>query len=229
MRTILKKFSLPLHQAPRWRMIDTQPSPQQSALCTLCYLQNGKNWPWSPSILVDAGDADVIFESSDNVLFSIHRKNLEVATGAFPPSNFSTEGRNVALSESSSTLELMFQYVYPMPQPDVSSLPFESLALLAEAVEKYQVFPAILICKIHMGCVFYPFYTFNIVINNVYLPESSSTNTHMRSWYTQLNTGTMISRTKQRPFSSVFLSEKCLCNYQIDLLLLGYVVSSYIA
>ncbi|KAF9458524.1 hypothetical protein BDZ94DRAFT_1313212 [Collybia nuda] len=86
------------------------------------------------SALFNSSDADVVFRSADNVLFNIHRKNLEVATGAFPPSNFSTQGESVALSESSTTLELMFQYIYPMPQPEAPSLPFETLAPLAEAV-----------------------------------------------------------------------------------------------
>lgn len=47
----------------------------------------------------------------------------------------------------------MFQYIYPMPQPDISLLPFETLAPLAEAAEKYQVFPAMFVCKTYMQFV----------------------------------------------------------------------------
>ncbi|KAF9458523.1 hypothetical protein BDZ94DRAFT_1173489 [Collybia nuda] len=104
----------------------------------------------SPSIIVNASDADIVFKSADNVLFNIHRKNLEATTGAFPVFEASKQGQSVLLNESSTTLDLMFQYIYPMPQPDIPSLAFEALALLTEAVEKYRVFPAMLICKIHM-------------------------------------------------------------------------------
>lgn len=104
-------------------------------------------------IPVNAADADVIFQSSDNVLFSIHRKYLENTTGGFPPSDVSTQGQNVVLSETSATLELMFRYVYPMPQPNTWELPFTKLAPLAEAVEKYLVFPVIPICQRYMQYV----------------------------------------------------------------------------
>ena len=46
------------------------------------------------------------------------------------------------------TLELLFQFCYPDYHPDVESLEFDILMLLAEAAEKYQVFPAMTICKI---------------------------------------------------------------------------------
>jgi hypothetical protein len=48
------------------------------------------------------------------------------------------------------TLELLFQFCYPDHRPDVEALEFDALALLAEAAEKYQVFPAMNICKICM-------------------------------------------------------------------------------
>jgi hypothetical protein len=104
-------------------------------------------------VSVNAQDADVIFSSSNNVLFRIHRMNLQAATGAFPPAEFETFGETVPLTEASGTLELLFQYIYPIPQPDISLLPFEKLAPLAEAAEKYQVFPAMFVCKIYMKCV----------------------------------------------------------------------------
>lgn len=72
------------------------------------------------------------------------------------------------LSESSATLDLMFQYIYPMPQPNISILPFETLAPLAEAAEKYEVFPAIFVCKLHMQSVSY-FYQSVLYINDRYL------------------------------------------------------------
>ena len=48
------------------------------------------------------------------------------------------------------TLELLFQFCYPDRRPDVDKLEFDALSLLAEAAEKYQVIPAMNICKIIM-------------------------------------------------------------------------------
>ena len=48
------------------------------------------------------------------------------------------------------TLELLFQFCYPDRRPDVDKLEFDALALLAEVAEKYQVIPAMNICKIIM-------------------------------------------------------------------------------
>ncbi|KAF5380014.1 hypothetical protein D9615_006294 [Tricholomella constricta] len=89
-----------------------------------------------------AGDADVTFVSSDNILFYIHRKNLETHAAAFPSAEFDTRGEIVPLTEDASTLELLFQFVYPRRHPDLEATPFEALAPLAEAAEKYEVFSA---------------------------------------------------------------------------------------
>ncbi|KAJ6517072.1 hypothetical protein DFH09DRAFT_1048838 [Mycena vulgaris] len=96
-------------------------------------------------------DADVTFKSSDGVLFHIHRKNLEVCAEGFPPGEISTsEGEIVELLESSITLELLFQFMYPQRHPALDTTPFEILHSLAEAAEKYQVFPAMNICHIRL-------------------------------------------------------------------------------
>jgi hypothetical protein len=88
------------------------------------------------------------------VLFNIHRKNLETAAGAFPPPEFTTNKEIVPLTESSHVLELLFQFVYPQQHPDVNEIkPFENFASLAEAAEKYQVYPAINVCKMRMRSV----------------------------------------------------------------------------
>lgn len=103
-------------------------------------------------IQVNSDDADVVFKSCDHVIFKIHRKNLEACTGGFPPAEFETHEEIVPLTEPSSTLELLFQYVYPMPQPEILSAPFETIEAVAEAAEKYQVYPAMYICRVSMGC-----------------------------------------------------------------------------
>ncbi|KAF5380019.1 hypothetical protein D9615_006293 [Tricholomella constricta] len=97
-----------------------------------------------------ADDADVIFVSSDNVLFYIHRKNLETQAAGFPSAEFDTRGEIVPLTEDASTLELLFQFVYPRRHPDLEATPFDALVSLAEAAEKYEVFSAMNICKIRL-------------------------------------------------------------------------------
>jgi hypothetical protein len=104
-------------------------------------------------ILVCETDAEVAFQSDDGVLFHIHRKYLEANTEGFPPAGFETEGDAVKLSEQSTTLELLFQFIYPARHPDLASLDFDTLAPLAEAAEKYQVYSAMNICKIRMMSV----------------------------------------------------------------------------
>ncbi|KAJ7048777.1 hypothetical protein C8F01DRAFT_46413 [Mycena amicta] len=98
----------------------------------------------------NASDADVVFRSSDSVLFRIHRKNLEVCTEAFPPDDISTDDDAVELTKTSTTLELLFQFIYPQRHPALDTTPFEVLYPLAEAAEKYQVFPAMNICHIRL-------------------------------------------------------------------------------
>jgi BTB/POZ domain len=99
---------------------------------------------------VCAEDSDVTFQSTDKVLFHIHRKNLEAHAADFPPPEFQTREEIVPLQETSSTLELLFQFIYPTRHPSLDATEIEVLAPLAEAAEKYQVFSAINICKIRM-------------------------------------------------------------------------------
>ncbi|KAJ6537294.1 hypothetical protein DFH09DRAFT_1178413 [Mycena vulgaris] len=98
----------------------------------------------------NAPDADVIFQSCDEVLFGIHRANLQTNTEGFAPPEISTQGEIVPLSESSQTLELLFRFIYPRRHPALDDIPFLHLAALAEAAEKYQVFAAMNICRLHM-------------------------------------------------------------------------------
>ncbi|KAJ7258453.1 hypothetical protein B0H12DRAFT_1014887 [Mycena haematopus] len=96
-------------------------------------------------------DGDVTFQSSDGVLFRVHRKNLEVCADGFPPSEFAvTDGEIISLSETSVTLDLLFQFMYPRRHPALDTTPFDVLEPLAEAAEKYQVFPAMNICHIRL-------------------------------------------------------------------------------
>jgi len=56
----------------------------------------------------------------------------------------------VDLSEPSSLLDILFQYIYPQRQPDLQKIEFGTLAELAESAEKYQLYSAMGVCKIFM-------------------------------------------------------------------------------
>lgn len=62
----------------------------------------------------------------------------------------STNNEIVTLSERSSTLDMLFHYIYRKPQPDITELSFEELSMLAEAAEKYHVYSAMEVCRILM-------------------------------------------------------------------------------
>ncbi|KAJ7877609.1 hypothetical protein B0H13DRAFT_2200535 [Mycena leptocephala] len=99
-------------------------------------------------------EADIYLRSSDGILFEAHSKNLELYSGGFPPANFADVGGDerevVQMTETSSVLALLLQYVHNQRQPDSSRFQFETLAGLAEAAEKYLVFSAMEVCKIQM-------------------------------------------------------------------------------
>ncbi|KAF8887308.1 hypothetical protein BD779DRAFT_1527370 [Infundibulicybe gibba] len=96
-----------------------------------------------------APDADVVFSSSDGVHFRIHSKNLAVNSGVLDPGP--TDLQAVAqLTEPASTLEILFQFIYPSRRSDISKLSPDGLFTLGEAVEKYQVFPAMELCCIYI-------------------------------------------------------------------------------
>ena len=99
---------------------------------------------------VCAEDATVTFKSADDVHFRIHLGNLKACTEGFVPPDIASFEDVVRLSEDALTLELLFQFIYPRPQPDLQSLQsleFDVVAALAEAAEKYQVYPAMSRCR----------------------------------------------------------------------------------
>ncbi|THU82874.1 hypothetical protein K435DRAFT_766272 [Dendrothele bispora CBS 962.96] len=82
--------------------------------------------------------SDITLQSSDRVLFKVHRRNLEMYSQVSPTQS----SEIVHLSESSAVLDLMFQYMYLQPQPDLRKVDFDVVKDLAEAVEKYCVYSA---------------------------------------------------------------------------------------
>lgn len=92
-----------------------------------------------------------MIKSSDNILFYLHRKNLEAHTGAFPPFEFvAFRGEVTHLTETADVLAVMFDFVYPRRQPALEDMPFQIVAPVAEAVEKYEVFSAMKVCEFRL-------------------------------------------------------------------------------
>ena len=90
--------------------------------------------------------ADLILQSSDQVLFYVFKPILSFASPAFtdmfslppPPSqNSRDEVQVVSLSEDSTTLDLALRHIYPMQPPEGDKLQYASI--LAEFTRKYQV------------------------------------------------------------------------------------------
>lgn len=104
---------------------------------------------------VNADDSDLTIRSCDNELFRVHARNLHEHSESFPaPSGLLSRPEDiVSLPETAETLELLFQFMYPQPQPNLRSLSFEKFAALTEAVEKYGVYPAQQVCNIIMAYV----------------------------------------------------------------------------
>lgn len=108
--------------------------------------------------VVNDSDADVSFRSVDGVVFRLHKVNLSVTTGGFPLDFIRGPMRDeylyVDLAETADTLELLFGFVYPrMHKTNIGIMDFDTLAALASAAEKYQVFVAMDVCQVRMAYV----------------------------------------------------------------------------
>lgn len=109
------------------------------------------------AFLVCAEDSDVTLQSSDGVFFKVHRRNLAVCSGVFSGAedvSTPSQGEIVHMLEHSTVLDLLLQFMYPQPQPELSKVDFQILAPLAEAAEKFEVFPAMVVCRFQMQYVF---------------------------------------------------------------------------
>ncbi|KAF8055418.1 hypothetical protein FPV67DRAFT_830280 [Lyophyllum atratum] len=94
---------------------------------------------------------DILLRSSDGARFAAHSQNLEQYSEGFAPSAFLSENvPTVPVQEKSKVVLLLLQYMHLKPQPDLTSLKFDVLEALANAVEKYLVYSAMPICKLHM-------------------------------------------------------------------------------
>ncbi|THU85485.1 hypothetical protein K435DRAFT_732268 [Dendrothele bispora CBS 962.96] len=103
-------------------------------------------------------DGDIKFRSSDNVIFQIHQKYLEMSTGGFPSCDVNgstaatTQDEIVSLPETSFVLDVLFRFVYPKLQPDLFDIEdFGQLMDVARAAEKYIVYNAISACQLRLS------------------------------------------------------------------------------
>ncbi|KAJ7451210.1 hypothetical protein B0H11DRAFT_314441 [Mycena galericulata] len=89
---------------------------------------------------------DVILEASNGTRFGVSATNLHRFSGAFPAPGFVNEdsapaNEVVILPETADVVRLMVQFIHPgVRQPDIWRI--GNLWQLAEAVEKYMIFPA---------------------------------------------------------------------------------------
>lgn len=98
---------------------------------------------------------DLLLESSDGIIFGAHKANLEQFSAGFPIAEATnSDNEVVTLSENGSVLRLILQLMHNTRQPDLRTIKFRTLELLAEAVEKYMIFSAMQVCMLCMELSF---------------------------------------------------------------------------
>ena len=72
---------------------------------------------YSIPCIVNDPETDIMFQSSDGILFYIHSKYLNVTTAGFTPSDFvSVKNEHTVLTETLEVLEILSQFVHPCSQ-----------------------------------------------------------------------------------------------------------------
>ncbi|KAG6889529.1 hypothetical protein C0995_000411 [Termitomyces sp. Mi166 len=129
-------------------------------------------------------EADLILVSSDGVKFAAHAQNLERYSEGFPPATFNpveADLQVVHLEEESSTVRLLLQYMHLKPQPDIEKISFTELEELANAVEKYLIFSAMMVCKLCMKAKvsIYPMHVLRYAVKHGYKDLADQAAAHM--------------------------------------------------
>ncbi|TFK62868.1 hypothetical protein BDN72DRAFT_964280 [Pluteus cervinus] len=91
---------------------------------------------------------DVTFESVDTVRFRVYKTHLATFSGGFPPAELISDSQEiVSLPEGGVVLDNLFSFARPGRYPIIHALNMETLVLLADAAEKYEVYGAITACN----------------------------------------------------------------------------------
>ncbi|PPR05464.1 hypothetical protein CVT24_008233 [Panaeolus cyanescens] len=104
---------------------------------------------------------DLILVSRDEKCISAHTSNLGQFSNGFPAPHASIEFAQETVSglrlleeahleETGDVLRLLLWFMHHTHLPDLDALPFETVAGMAEAAEKYEVFSAIAFGKLYM-------------------------------------------------------------------------------
>jgi hypothetical protein len=102
-------------------------------------------------VVVCDPNADITLLSSDNVLFRFYKKQLEAHSGAFGGAEgFTATDEPVMFTEPSWIVDLLLQLMSLREPPNLWTIGFNHLELLAEAVEKYDVYASKSLCIILM-------------------------------------------------------------------------------
>ncbi len=99
---------------------------------------------------------DTVLRSSDGKLFGAHTAYLyhysgELGREADP--NYLPVGETVQLSVPGDVVSLILKFAHPQRPPSLNLVHFDTVAQLADAVEKYRVFSGIEVCYLMMECV----------------------------------------------------------------------------
>ena len=131
---------------------DINVTAEQPWVNTKCEFSLSPILDWNFSLIlnrkeVSLHDSDIEIRSVDGFIFQLHRVVLGVTTGAFPGSEFDTNGEMVQLTEPAKVLGVLFAFLYPKVHPDLHGESFEEVAAVAEAAGKYEVFSAASTCN----------------------------------------------------------------------------------
>ncbi|KAF9471703.1 hypothetical protein BDN70DRAFT_975056 [Pholiota conissans] len=108
------------------------------------------------SELFCAPNADVVFVSSDDVLFKVHGAYLNLAISmifakVFEDTSFGTDP--VQLTERADVLEILFRFI-ELPSPSVLDMEQQLFFEVAEAAEKYVVYGLMNVCFTRMQQIY---------------------------------------------------------------------------
>lgn len=85
-------------------------------------------------------DGDVVFLSTDGMIFKVKSFNLEFTSTGFPSGMMkrNEDTTPIPLEEDSNTLDIIFSFAYPdLPLPEMKNLSFQDLLKVVNAADKY--------------------------------------------------------------------------------------------